>query len=187
MLRKLTNEEAAALLADANEEWKAFWFSHGAVAKNLGELAGILGTMTDEQFTHHVNPEKNDLAAWVDEVIGDQTLAAKLRLLRTQAATHTMVTRRVSELQAIVAPAPQPEAAAVSTETIVPEEAKAEAVAPAAVVITTVTEAGTEVATEKRAPKAKAAKKAPAAKATKPAAKPATASKGSVWSRLLKG
>lgn len=177
--RKLTNEEASALLANVAEEWKSFWFSHGAVAKNLEELAAVLGTMTDEQFVHHVNPEKNDLACWVDEVIGDVTLAAKLRLLRTQAATHTMTTRRVSELRAALAPAPLAEAAPVAEAT---QAAAPEATAPSPV---TVTAAVTLTAPKKRAAKAKAETKkaAPAAKAKKPE----TASKGSVWSRLLKG
>jgi hypothetical protein len=163
MLKQLTHEEATALLSPVAEEWKAFWFSHGAVAKDLTELSATLATMTDEQFLNHVNPEKNDLAAWTEEVIGDATLAAKLRLLRTLAATHTMVSRRVSELQAAVRPFPRAETAPAeaviaSTQTVAPEAVKA---APA-----------------KRATKAKAS--------TAKTKKPAAASKGSVWSRLLK-
>ncbi len=172
--RKLTNEEASALLASVAEEWKAFWFSHGAVAKNLEELAAVLGAMTEEQFVHHVNPGKNDLACWVDEVIGDATLAAKLRLLRTQAATHTMTTRRVSELRAALTPAPAAEAAPAAVETAPASAAESATSSPV-----TVTAAVTLTAPKKRVVKAK--KAVPAAKAKK------AETKGSVWSRLLKG
>lgn len=176
---KLTSEEAAVLLSDIADDWKAFWFSHGPVARNVRDLAAALGAMNDEQFVHHVNPEKNDLAAWMDEVVGDKTLAAKLRLLRTLAATHTMVTRRVTELEVAAAPTPK---AGEPLPTVTVLAVAEETASPAA---STETVAPAKDAPKKRAPKAAA----PKAKQTlsKSAGKAADKAKtASVWSRLLK-
>ena len=157
--RNVSAEEAAHLLKDVSEEWKAFWFNHGLVAKNLAELAAALGSTTAEQFAHHVNSEKNDVAAWVDEVLGDATLAAKLRLLTSPEAAQRMVARRVEELTATASPA-------ASTETIAPAAAKRAAKKPAA---------------------KKSSRKGPASKAEKsPAVSSPVTRKESVWSKLLK-
>ena len=96
----VTAEEAANLLKDVAEEWKAFWFNHGVVAKSLTELSAALADANDDEIAHHANAERNDFATWADEVIGDATLASKLRLLITPDAMRRMVARRVTELTA---------------------------------------------------------------------------------------
>lgn len=98
---KITAEEAATLLKDVAEDWKAFWFNHGTVARNLAELSAALEDANDLEIAHHANAERNDFATWVDEVIGDATLASKLRLLITPDAMRRMVARRVAELTAV--------------------------------------------------------------------------------------
>lgn len=101
----VTAEDAANLLKNVAEDWKAFWFNHGVVAKNLTELSAALADANDDEIAHHANGERNDFAAWTDEVIGDATLASKLRLLITPDAMRRMVARRVAELTAAASPA----------------------------------------------------------------------------------
>jgi hypothetical protein len=190
---KPTPEEARTLLADAPEAWKAFWFNHGAVAANLRQLAEALEAMSPEQFAHHVNEEKNDVACWVNEVVGDATLSKKLRLLSSLQATHKTVAGRVGDLDAIAAAA-EPATEAPPAEA----SATAEAAAPAAEapVETKTVKAAAKPAAKKAAKKTVKAAAKPAAKAAaKKAAtggeakkddKPQQQKPGSVWSRLLK-
>lgn len=96
----VTAEEAANLLREVTEEWKAFWFNHGVVAKSLTELSAALADANDDEIAHHANAERNDFATWADEVVGDAVLASKLRLLITPDAMRRMVARRVTELTA---------------------------------------------------------------------------------------
>ena len=49
-----------------------------SMAKNLEEFAAGLGEISDEVFVFHVSGQKNDLARWVREVVGDAVLAAEL-------------------------------------------------------------------------------------------------------------
>jgi hypothetical protein len=97
----ITAEEAANLLKEVSEEWKAFWFNHGVVAKSLGELSAALADANDDEISHHANNERNDFATWTGEVLGDTALASKLRLLVTPDAMRRMVARRVTELTAV--------------------------------------------------------------------------------------
>ena len=159
--RNLSAEEAADLLRDVSEEWKAFWFNHGAIAKNVAELATALGSTTAEQFVHHVNADKNDIAAWVADVLGDTALAAKLHLLASPEAAQRMVSRRVEELTAAAASAAGTTAPAATETAPAPKRAARKPVAKKS---------------------GKTGKKGTAAKAEKnPVAK-----KESVWSKLLK-
>lgn len=170
---KPTAEEAANILKDVAEEWQAFWCNHGVIARNLSELSSSLASMTQEQFAHHVNAEKNDFASWVEQVLGDAALATKMRLLTTLEASQRMVARRVEELTAAVSPAveaPVQAAVAVSAPEGSPKAKRAGKTAKKAVA--------------KRAPKTVAAKSA-----QKPAvatAKPGSSKKESVWTKLLK-
>jgi hypothetical protein len=115
------------LLHDVDENWKAFWFNHGVVVKNLRELSAALDDMNAEEFAYHVNAEKNDVAEWVEHVVGDTTLATKLRLLSTIEAARRMVARRVDELAAplpaetaaVAAPAAAAESSAVEKKSAI--------------------------------------------------------------------
>jgi hypothetical protein len=57
---------------------KYFFLADGRPIKSLFELADSLEDMSDEVFIHHVNPDKNDFAKWVQDVFGDEDLAIKL-------------------------------------------------------------------------------------------------------------
>ncbi len=184
--------EASLFLQNVAEDHKAFWFNHGVIAKNMKELAAALDDMNEVEFAHHVRPDGNDIAAWVDGVIGDRVLASKLHLLSTLDATRRMVGRRVEELTAALPVEKSIEAIAAehdlamakavvsvpepATETV-PELAMAEAApAPAA--------DGPAVA--KKAAKKPAARKVAAKTVAKKAASPAPTKKSSLFGRLLK-
>lgn len=60
-------------------EHKWFYFKHGKRASNIEELKTILEGISDAEFKHHVNNDKNDFANWVEGVFGEQKLANSMR------------------------------------------------------------------------------------------------------------
>ena len=60
----------------ANE---SFYFANGASASNIDELRHILASISPQEFSSHVNSEKNDFASWVEYSLSDPDLARKLR------------------------------------------------------------------------------------------------------------
>lgn len=61
------------------EEQRCFWSNHGPIACSLKELLYIVENETnDEQFGYHVNPERNDYAVWVRDVVRDRACATAL-------------------------------------------------------------------------------------------------------------
>ncbi|HJX06264.1 MAG TPA: hypothetical protein VJ461_06150 [Candidatus Nanoarchaeia archaeon] len=55
-----------------------FHLRNGQSLKNLNELYSALKTMSQDEFSHHVNPYKNDFANWVAHILEKQELASKL-------------------------------------------------------------------------------------------------------------
>ncbi len=64
-------------LVNAEDQCR-FWVCDDQILSNLKDLAGALGRMSDEIYRYHANPEKNDFAKWVDEVLQDKILSAYL-------------------------------------------------------------------------------------------------------------
>jgi hypothetical protein len=93
-------EEARAYLADVTPMWRAFWFHMHLVARNLREFAAGLTEISDDVFAYHVSGQKNDLARWVREVIGDATLAAELDRVRTKEEAAAAAQARLAALEA---------------------------------------------------------------------------------------
>ena len=50
----------------------------GVLVKDIKELALTLDYLSDEEFNHHVNDEKNDFSTWVSEVFGRKDLAEEI-------------------------------------------------------------------------------------------------------------
>jgi hypothetical protein len=84
-------QEAQRLLADVPGEC-VFWVNDGQVLHNMKELGEGLKTMSDDTYIYHANKQKHDFYNWVNDVIGDETLAANLR----EALTRTQAIRAVS-------------------------------------------------------------------------------------------
>lgn len=56
-----------------------FWVHNGPILSDLVELRNALeNEITDEQFNHHVTPERNDFAAWIRESLGDGHCATEV-------------------------------------------------------------------------------------------------------------
>jgi hypothetical protein len=95
-------QEAKRLLADVPEEY-VFWCCDGQILRNLKELGDALNTMTDETYVFHVNPEKNDFANWVRDIIKDEMLAKDLQketnrvqAVKLVASRRAILTKRLS-------------------------------------------------------------------------------------------
>ena len=81
--------------------WRAFWFHMHLMAKNLEEFADGLATIGDDVFAYHLGGQKNDLARWVQEVIGDSELAQELTHVRTKEEAARAARMRVTALKEI--------------------------------------------------------------------------------------
>lgn len=66
----------------------AFFVRDGPTVNSLGDLPSVIIEMNTEQFSHHVNNDKNDFVTWIDEVIGDAKLAKSLKRVKRK---ETMV------------------------------------------------------------------------------------------------
>jgi len=97
---KISEDVARVYLRDVEPMWKAFWFHMHSVAKNLEEFAAGLGAVSDDIYAYHASGQKNDFAAWVQEVIGDSLLARRLSALNDQKAAAAAVRQRVEQLKA---------------------------------------------------------------------------------------
>lgn len=85
-------------LSTVGEE-KGFWVNNGPVLLSLSELASGVRKLSAEQFSHHVNAEKNDFANWASGVFEDDSLAAKLAGLKSKAAIGKALSQHISELK----------------------------------------------------------------------------------------
>jgi hypothetical protein len=63
---------------------KYFFLHGGGELKSLEELFVELQAMEPLVWQHHVNPERNDFANWVREVMGDRFLARRISLVTSK-------------------------------------------------------------------------------------------------------
>jgi len=73
-------------------EGAAFWVNNGPVCRNMKELLDALSMMSDEQFSYHVNKDKNDFVIWIAEVLKDKKCAESLKRIRTKKSVIAKVT-----------------------------------------------------------------------------------------------
>ncbi len=92
-MRKKT-EKLAMIQADENS---SFWINNGPILKNIKDLADALKNMSEESFAYHVNLEKNDFAAWAENVLKDETLARNLAKSKTLKAAIKVVSGRLKK------------------------------------------------------------------------------------------
>jgi hypothetical protein len=71
----------------------------GSVIKSLHELEAKLKDMDEETFAHHVGEDKNDFKNWIEHIIDDEKLAAKLSRFRTKNDMIRLVELRVRQLE----------------------------------------------------------------------------------------
>ncbi|MBW2990745.1 hypothetical protein KY348_03505 [Candidatus Woesearchaeota archaeon] len=56
-----------------------FKLKNGQELKSLNDLRKALEYISDDEFNHHMNPEKNDFASWVKEALQNQELYEKIK------------------------------------------------------------------------------------------------------------
>lgn len=91
---KQNHKKSKRVLVSA-EGPQCFWATNGAIISNLVELRDALDAMEAEVFEHHVTEKKNDFADWVEFVLGDTELAAKLRGVAKANKAKTIVVGRL--------------------------------------------------------------------------------------------
>jgi hypothetical protein len=93
-----TKQEAAWVLGGVSGDQR-FFASDGCIYSNLGDMLSCLGHMTEGMFNYHVTKEKNDFAAWVQDILHDDKLASDLRKAPTAAASSKLVRGRMDWLK----------------------------------------------------------------------------------------
>lgn len=65
---------------------KEYYFNlvNGQKIKNLNDLRKALSYMTEDEFTHHVNQEKNDFAKWIRDVLQNQDIYERIKDKKTK-------------------------------------------------------------------------------------------------------
>jgi len=61
-----------------------FALHRGGALRDVYDLYQALETMTEDQFRHHVGPDHNDFAIWLDQVIGEDQVAVELRQMQSR-------------------------------------------------------------------------------------------------------
>ncbi len=64
-----------------------FRLKDGKIIRSIEELQTALTNMSSEVFYHHVNPNQNDFANWIEHVYENPVLANQLRKIKTREAT----------------------------------------------------------------------------------------------------
>lgn len=72
-------------VAEVSDE-VAFYLHHGGAIKSLSQLLENLRIMKDSQFEHHVTPDKNDFANWIDHILHDKELAEQMKNATSKSA-----------------------------------------------------------------------------------------------------
>jgi hypothetical protein len=75
---------------------ECFWSRDGQILQNLADLRLAIGSMDDEVFLHHVSPEKNDFADWVEHVLQDSECAEALRKAKKKEQAEKIVQKHLS-------------------------------------------------------------------------------------------
>jgi uncharacterized protein YeeX (DUF496 family) len=77
---------------------KQFFVYNGGTLSDLNELhRALTQDMTDEQYKHHVQPQRNDFAAWVEDVFGHASCASKIRRKRSKHGMAQAVAECIDE------------------------------------------------------------------------------------------
>ncbi|MEK6974174.1 MAG: hypothetical protein AABW41_02995 [Nanoarchaeota archaeon] len=96
--KRTKKQEAARILQNVPGE-SVFWAKNGAVLRNVEDLALNIGAMSNEQYSHHVNYEKNDFSSWLREVVKDEILAKDIMHARNKESAVKKVRERIALLR----------------------------------------------------------------------------------------
>jgi hypothetical protein len=94
----LTKELAVQYLSSVDSA-KKFHLYQGASLSNIEDLFLALQSISDQQFLHHRNEQKNDFYNWVLHVITDSKLANDIARAKTQKTMAKKIGERVTFLK----------------------------------------------------------------------------------------
>jgi alpha-amylase len=98
---KITRDVAIKFLGNVRDG-EEFYCCDGRVFRNLRELAEGLKCISPQAFSHHVNPSKNDFAAWIANCIGDVKLAEKISKLNDPKLMRRAILDRIRYLKKFI-------------------------------------------------------------------------------------
>jgi hypothetical protein len=77
---------------------KEFLCKDGRIIRTLEDLMKIVKDLSQKDFLHHVNKERNDFATWIRDVVGDFVLANRLKRVKGQSTMSKLIEKRIFEL-----------------------------------------------------------------------------------------
>lgn len=102
MKRKRTTIQEAKQFLSGVEQSVAFYVKEGGAINSLEELASALVAMDDKTYGFHVDPDKNDFANWIRDVLKDQNLAKDIVRARNRLSAAKKVSSRVQLLKEMI-------------------------------------------------------------------------------------
>jgi ABC-type amino acid transport substrate-binding protein len=75
---------------------RQFYLCNGATLKDMHELPQHFDSMSDSDFSHHVNEDKNDFSNWLRDVHGEEELANKLHPVRCRKRSKAILSSHIS-------------------------------------------------------------------------------------------
>lgn len=91
--------KARIILEEVRAPEELFIASDGRIIRNLWELLDFVKSAKEEAFAHHVNEFRNDIAAWVEDIVLDTELSDRIRHTTNQAEMHKLIEKRLAELE----------------------------------------------------------------------------------------
>ena len=79
----------------------AFNLHQSGTLETLEQLRDALPSMEEGVFSHHVNDERNDFAAWANDVFGAKRLSEDMRRLSSKEEMHEALARYVERKDAL--------------------------------------------------------------------------------------
>ena len=93
----VTVKQAEKMLEDV-PHGRQFIIHNGASVKNLKELGEAVSLMPDNSFHYHVSNDRNDIAEWVRDTVGDWHLADSIEKAESKKHMAQLITHRSEAL-----------------------------------------------------------------------------------------
>lgn len=75
----------------------SFRVCNGAILRNLQDLAHALETISEEEYAHHANEERNDFSSWVKDIFKEARLATSLRKAKSKSDAAKVVKNKLKK------------------------------------------------------------------------------------------
>ena len=72
-----------------------FHLKNGRMIMTLADLMEFLKDMPQDEFSHHVNNQKNDFAAWTEQSLHNRDLANKMKYAKTKNSLRKLLEKEL--------------------------------------------------------------------------------------------